>query len=611
MSTFRECRSMFDAAVKSYQSGDLANARAAFGRLTVENPDMSDGWLGLLACGDHHLDTLAGAHQHSEALYSETRRVGLTDGELSAVVMAPMYLGLRVWSRATIGLAYASALIIADRHDEAAATLDDPVITEDTGAAQYRQFVMATLFHKTRSWSNLLKVTEISPPSGATDVRDEVADAVAALASTAAASLGQFQFALELAEQVSTTNPRVTADVTLTRAWCLRELGDDDAARVALSATTTGDAPRTNTTAEQAGSPQPKFRHPYDDGRDLLVARRRPPAGDGWRKAVTKMTFGRVNPEPRAKREQTDELIQRICAPLADVHKLAFVSAKGGVGKTTMTVLVGNAVARLRGDRVMAVDVDADLGDLSARFSERGGPQTNIEHFVSSQHTKRYADVRVHTVMNKDRLEMLGAQNDPRSTYKFGPEDYGAAMQILETHCNVILLDCGTPVNGPLFSNILNDVTGLVVVASEDVRGVEERWSLWTGWGRMALAGCFSTLWLFSTQSRKPGHLWIAGPPKTSSGSAFRISFGFPTTRIWPRVWRSISALSSEGHATPCWIWPAAWHSTIRLAEYGPVARTVGKPGSKRCVRSDDGLVETELAAISPTAHRARRHAGI
>ncbi len=137
MSTFRECRSMFDAAVKSYQSGDLANARAAFGRLTVENPDMSDGWLGLLACGDHHLDTLAGAHQHSEALYSETRRVGLTDGELSAVVMAPMYLGLRVWSRATIGLAYASALIIADRHDEAAATLDDPVITEDTGAAQY------------------------------------------------------------------------------------------------------------------------------------------------------------------------------------------------------------------------------------------------------------------------------------------------------------------------------------------------------------------------------------------------------------------------------------------------------------------------------------------
>lgn len=154
MSTFREYRSMFDAAVKSYQSGDLATPERplAASQSKTRTCPMA-GW-GFIR-GDHHLDTLAGAHQHSEALYSETRRVGLTDGELSAVVMAPMYLGLRVWSRATIGLAYASALIIADRHDEAAATLDDPVITEDTGAAQYRQFVMATLFHKTRSWSNL------------------------------------------------------------------------------------------------------------------------------------------------------------------------------------------------------------------------------------------------------------------------------------------------------------------------------------------------------------------------------------------------------------------------------------------------------------------------
>lgn len=473
MSSLRERRSAFDAAVESYQSGDTVAAKAAFASLTGENPDISDGWLGLLACGDHELATLAQAYENSEALYSETRRLGLDDGELFAEVTAPMYLALRVWSRATIGLAYASALIIADRHDEAAAVLDDPVVRDDAEAARGRQFIMATLFHKTRSWSNLLKVAELSPPTGGTDAEDEMADAVAALASTAAASLGKFQFALELTEQVSAVNPRVAADVALTRAWCLRELGDDDAARVALGAATGGDAPMTNNTAEPTPSPQLTFRHPYDDGRDLLVTRRRPAAGEGWRKWVTKTTFGRVNPEPSVKNAQDEELARRICAPLADIHKLAFVSAKGGVGKTTITVAVGNAIARLRGDRVIAVDVDADLGDLSSRFGERGSAQTNIEQFVLSQDTKRYADLRVHTVMNRDRLEMLGAQNDPRSTYKFGPEDYATAMQILEMHCNIILLDCGTPVNGPLFSKVANDVTGLVVVASEDVRGVE------------------------------------------------------------------------------------------------------------------------------------------
>ncbi len=54
-----------------------------------------------------------------------------------------------------------------------------------------------------------------------------------------------------------------------------------------------------------------------------------------------------------------------------------------------MAVLVG-AVARCAGDRVMAVDVDADSG-RPVSTSERGaGPQTNIEHFrVIAKHTKR------------------------------------------------------------------------------------------------------------------------------------------------------------------------------------------------------------------------------
>jgi MinD-like ATPase involved in chromosome partitioning or flagellar assembly len=477
MTTFRERRSTFDAAVASYQAGDKVGAGAAFARLTADDPEMSDSWLGRLACGDHHLDTLAGAHEHSEALHRETSRVGLKDGELSAEIAAPMYLMLTARSRATIGLAYASKLIIAGRYDEAAVLLDDPILMEDREVAPYRQFVMAALFHQTRSWSNVLKVAELSP-SGDAAIPEDVTSAVAALAATAAANLGQFQLALDLCEQVSAANPQMAADVARTRAWCQREVGDDHAATTALSAPpVAADVEVANGTPEPASSspqpPQPKYWHPYDDGRDLLVARRRPATGGGWRALVNRMTLGRVNPEPSAKSEQTNELVRRICAPLSDVHKVAVVSAKGGVGKTTLTVALGNAVARLRGDRVIAVDVDADLGDLSARFNERGGPRTNIENLVLLENAKRYADVRVHTLMNRDRLEMLGAQNDPRSTYRLGAEDYEAATKILENHFNVMFLDCGTSIGAPLFGRICDTVTGLVVVASDDVRGVE------------------------------------------------------------------------------------------------------------------------------------------
>ena len=108
MTSPTEQRRAFDAAMDSYKSGDTARAMNSFTRVTDANPAMSDAWLGRLACGDHEVDTLAGAHENSVALYRETRRIGLNDGELYAQIAAPMYLTLPVWSRATITLAYAA-----------------------------------------------------------------------------------------------------------------------------------------------------------------------------------------------------------------------------------------------------------------------------------------------------------------------------------------------------------------------------------------------------------------------------------------------------------------------------------------------------------------------
>jgi type VII secretion ATPase EccA len=236
MTSPTEQRRAFDAAIDSYRAGDRAAALDVFTRITTNSPGMSDAWLGRLACGDHDLSTLAGAHEHSKALHRETRRIGLKDHELYAQTAAPMYLSLPVWSRATVALAYASALIVAERYGQAAELLDDPVVTEDTQAAQWRQFISATLHFQTRRWPDVLSATSVSPPAEATYVLDAVTEAVAALAASSAASLGQFQPALRAAESINTTNPFIAADVALTRGWCLRELGDEDGALAAFRA---------------------------------------------------------------------------------------------------------------------------------------------------------------------------------------------------------------------------------------------------------------------------------------------------------------------------------------------------------------------------------------
>ena len=106
-----EQRRAFDAAINRFRDGDTAGARHAFTQLTAANATMTDAWLGRVACGDHSLDALGGAYTNWRALYRETRRLGLKDGELQAAVTAPLYVTIEVWSRGTIAVAYASVLI--------------------------------------------------------------------------------------------------------------------------------------------------------------------------------------------------------------------------------------------------------------------------------------------------------------------------------------------------------------------------------------------------------------------------------------------------------------------------------------------------------------------
>lgn len=211
------------------------------------------------------------------------------------------------------------------------------------------------------------------------------------------------------------------------------------------------------------------------DPDDAFSAQRRIPA-TGWRKAVSVLTFKLINPGPSAKQQAAEAQLRKIRASLMDVYVVAFVNSKGGVGKTTMAVAAGNAIARERGDRVIVVDVDTDLGNLSARFAENGGAKANIEALSALQNSGSYQNVRVFTVQNDDRLEMLSSQNDPRSSYRLNSRDFEATMRILRAHYNVILLDCGTAITSNLFPTIAKQVNCLVVVSSNDAPGLNGAW---------------------------------------------------------------------------------------------------------------------------------------
>ncbi len=208
-----------------------------------------------------------------------------------------------------------------------------------------------------------------------------------------------------------------------------------------------------------------------DNSRDF-EPNRRLVANRGWRKAVRVSTFGLIKPGPSAKEQHDDEILDRIKGQLKGIYTVAFVNSKGGVGKTTMAVAAGNAIARERGDRVIVVDVDTDLGNLSARFEKNGGPKANIQELALLRDARSYSTVKTFTVQNLDRLEMLASQNDPRSSYRLNSQDFEKTMEILRLHYNIIILDCGTSITSSLFPTIAKQVDCLVVVSSNDAPGL-------------------------------------------------------------------------------------------------------------------------------------------
>ena len=232
-------------------------------------------------------------------------------------------------------------------------------------------------------------------------------------------------------------------------------------------------APDGNDGAERPAGPVPVATDTLaDDG--LLLKPAPEPLEKGWRAWVGKLTFGLVKLKPSAKQEAEAEQKALVSAPLAKVHRIAIVGGKGGIGKSTVTAALLSYVAFLRGDRVIAVDANPDQGTLAARIDEKPSPEGTVEHLALKGHVPDHQGVRVHTVQNKHRLEVLGSQRDPQSRFKFNEQHYLTLDQILQTHYGVTGWDCGTTLESELFRTVASTVNAFVVVVQQSIPGVRD-----------------------------------------------------------------------------------------------------------------------------------------
>ena len=202
----------------------------------------------------------------------------------------------------------------------------------------------------------------------------------------------------------------------------------------------------------------------------LVRNRRQGPSG-GWRRAVHNATFGLVNPGESSKVLRQRELVARACTPVASGHhRVAVLSLKGGVGKTTTTVALGATLASLRGDRVLAVDANPDRGTLSDKV--RLETAATIRDLLNERHLiSRYADIRGFTSQSPSRLEILASDRDPAVSEAFSEEDYREVSRIVEHFYSICLTDCGTGLLHSAMGGVLGLADQVVLVSSASVDG--------------------------------------------------------------------------------------------------------------------------------------------
>lgn len=195
------------------------------------------------------------------------------------------------------------------------------------------------------------------------------------------------------------------------------------------------------------------------------------PPKQGWRRLIHSATRGRVNPGGSRKELEEQLLIDAIRAPLRGDYRIAVMSLKGGVGKTTTTVALGGVFAETRGDRVIAIDANPDLGTLAQR-SAAAAPAT-IRDLLLAQDTSRYPQVRAYTNQATSRLEVIGSERDPAVSEAFSEWDYRRAIDILQHHYNVILTDCGTGLMHSAMAGVLDLANTLILVTSPALDGAQ------------------------------------------------------------------------------------------------------------------------------------------
>jgi MinD-like ATPase involved in chromosome partitioning or flagellar assembly len=185
----------------------------------------------------------------------------------------------------------------------------------------------------------------------------------------------------------------------------------------------------------------------------------------GWNRFVYNLTFHLVNlgesPAVRHEKAVDASISRQLLGPTRFVPVL---TRKGGVGKTTVTTMIGMALARTREDRIIAIDANPDRGTLAERFTRN--TEKTVRDLVSRANAvTSFSEFSTFVTRDKSRLDVLASDTDPFLSEAFDENDYNVVADIVSRYYSVALTDCGTGIVHSVMTATLKRADSLVIVS--------------------------------------------------------------------------------------------------------------------------------------------------
>ncbi len=188
-----------------------------------------------------------------------------------------------------------------------------------------------------------------------------------------------------------------------------------------------------------------------------------------WRKLVFDATGQRVHLGDSAKASARKDLDDRIRKQFAgDARFVPVLTRKGGVGKTTVTALLGMALADARDDRTIAIDANPDRGTLAERIGKHTD-RTVRDVVRDAESIRGYTEFSTMVARDETRLDVLASDTDPHLSEAFSAADYDVVADLASQYYSLVLTDCGTGIVHSVMSATLRRADAIVVVSGSSV----------------------------------------------------------------------------------------------------------------------------------------------